>query len=81
MCIRDSDNRSEYYILEALKTTDQYLKLRRNAVKNEVINTEEFNQFQKLVKKKQRLIEDIDLPHIDHSYSYKYINELTTIVI
>ena len=75
------NNRNEFYILEALKTTDQYLKLRRNAVKNEVINTEEFNQFQKLVKKKQRLIEDIDLPHIDHSYSYKYINELTTIVI
>jgi len=69
-------SKHKYYIKETLIVTDKFLKIRQKALQEQKINQYDFHELELLGKKHFKLIENLDIDHLDNSFIYKYISEV-----
>jgi len=69
-------SKHKYYIKETLIVTDNFLKIRQKALQEQKINQYDFHELELLGKKHFKLIENLDIDHLDNSFIYKYISEV-----
>jgi hypothetical protein len=71
-----SASKPKYYIKETLIVTDKFLEIRQKALQEQTINQYDFHELELLGKKHFKLIENLDIDHLDNSFIYKYISEV-----
>ena len=69
-------SKHKYYIKETLIVTDKFLKIRQKALQEQKINQYDFHELELLGKKHFKLIENLEIDHLDNSFIYKYISEV-----
>jgi hypothetical protein len=68
-------SKHKYYIKETLIVTDKFLEIRQKALQEQTINQYDFHELELLGKKHFKLIETLEIDHLDNSFIYKYISE------
>ena len=69
-------SKHKYYIKETLIVTDKFLGIRQKALQEQKINQYDFHELELLGKKHFKLLENLEIDHLDNSFIYKYISEV-----
>ena len=71
-----TNKKHRFYIKESLIITDRFLDIRKKALQEKKINQYDFHELEFLGKKHFKLVENLDIDHLDNSFIYKYISEV-----
>ena len=69
-------SKHKYYIRETLIVTDNFLRIKQKALQEQKINQYDFHELELLGKKHFKLLENLEIDHLDNSFIYKYISEV-----
>jgi hypothetical protein len=71
-----NESKDKFYIKESLVAVDKFLDIRQTALSEKKIDQYNFHELEILGKKSLKLIENLNIDHLDSSFIYKYISEV-----